>query len=355
MGPVGSGLRGAGLAQLGGGRAQLGYLGISEAHAGVLPAALQDRDSIELGCGTGYVSAWLARRGARPVGLDNSAAQLATARRLQDRFGLRFPLNQASAEQAPFADASFDLAISEYGAGIWCDPYTWILEAARLLRPGGQLIFLMTSALLMLAAADADDQPAAERLLRPYFGLYRFEWPDDESVTFHLGYGDMIRLLRGCGLEVEDLLELRPEPDAAIRHPFVTLEWARKWPCEEVWKARKSSMTSVDRLIRPRHIISTAFPRACPATGRMSPGRRWYSGCLPSSACSPGPYSHAAAAPRGALLYPRLSREGLEGRFLGLMAYLEGKPEGNNSMVRREAPHRIPCLAGRNLEGYSWV
>ena len=70
--------------------------------------------------------------------------------------------------------------------------------------------------------------------------MHRFEWPDDESVEFHLGHGDMIRLLRGCGLEVEDLLELRPEPDATTRYPFVTLEWVRQWPCEEVWKARKS-------------------------------------------------------------------------------------------------------------------
>ena len=61
------------------------------------------------------------------------------------------------------------------------------------------------------------------------------------------------------------------------------------------------------------------------------------------------------AAPRGALLYPRLSREELRGRFLGLMANLDRKPRGDNSMVRREAPHRIPCSAGRNLEGYSWV
>ena len=43
-------------------------------------------------------------------------------------------------------------------------------------------------------------------------------------------------------------------------------------------------------------------------------------------------YSHAAAAPRGVLLYPRLSREELEGRFLGLMAYLDGKPEGDNEV-----------------------
>jgi SAM-dependent methyltransferase len=218
-----------------------GNWNIAEAQAGVLPADLAGRHSIELGCGTGYVSAWLARRGARPVGLDNSAAQLATARRLQDRFGLRFPLIHASAEQAPLADAGFDLAISEYGASMWCDPYRWIPEAARLLRPGGQLIFLVSSALLMLTVPDAGDQPATGRLLRPYFGMHRFERAGDEPVEFHLGHGDMIRLLRNCGLAVEDLLELRPGPDATTRYPYLTLEWARQWPCEEVWKARKSA------------------------------------------------------------------------------------------------------------------
>jgi SAM-dependent methyltransferase len=214
---------------------------VAEEQAGVLPADLNGRDSIELGCGTGYISAWLARRGTSPVGLDNSAAQLATARQLQDRFGLRFPLIHASAEQAPFADGSFDLAISEYGASIWCDPYRWIPEAARLLRPGGELIFLVNSVLLMLTVPDAEDQPATDRLLRPHFGMHRFDWPGDESVEFHLGHGDMIRLLRNCGLAVEDLLELRPAPDATTSYPFVTFEWARQWPCEEVWKARKIS------------------------------------------------------------------------------------------------------------------
>ena len=133
-----------------------GIWNVTEAQAGVLAGDLEGRDSIELGCGTGYVSAWLARRGARPAGLDNSAAQLTTARQLQDRFGQRFPLVHGSAEQAPFADASFDLAISEYGASIWCDPYAWIPEAARLLRPGGQLIFLVKSVLLMLTVPDEE-------------------------------------------------------------------------------------------------------------------------------------------------------------------------------------------------------
>jgi SAM-dependent methyltransferase len=183
-----------------------GIWGVPEAQAGVLPPDLNGRSSIELGCGTGYVSAWLARRGARPVGLDNSAAQLATARALQDRFGLRFPLIHASAEQVPFAGASFDVAISEYGTNIWCDPYAWIPEAARLLRPGGQLIFLVNSVLLMLTVPGQEGLPATKRLLRPYFGMHRFEWPDDDSVEFHLGHGDMIQ----------------PLPGAVASHPLVT-------------------------------------------------------------------------------------------------------------------------------------
>lgn len=87
--------------------------------AGGLAAGPGRADSLELGCGTGYISAWLARRSARPVGLDNAAAQLATAAALQDRFGLHFPLIHASAEQIPLADAAFDLVISECDASIW--------------------------------------------------------------------------------------------------------------------------------------------------------------------------------------------------------------------------------------------
>jgi SAM-dependent methyltransferase len=218
-----------------------GIWAVPESEAGLLPARLDGCDTVELGCGTAYVSAWLARRGARPVGLDNSAAQLATARELQARFGLGFPLLHASAEQVPLASASFDLAISEYGASIWCDPYAWIPEAARLLRPGGQLIFLVNSPLLMLTIPDEDGLPATQTLRRPYFGMHRFEWPDDDSVEFHLAHGDMIRLLRQVGLEVEDLIELRPLPGATASHSLATFEWARKWPCEEVWKARKRS------------------------------------------------------------------------------------------------------------------
>ena len=84
------------------------------------------------------MSAWLARRGARVVGIDNSAEQLATARRLQREHGLDFPLLHGNAEQVLIRGASFDLAISEYGACLWADPRAGFPEAARLLRPGGE-------------------------------------------------------------------------------------------------------------------------------------------------------------------------------------------------------------------------
>ncbi len=116
-----------------------GIWGIPETEVRALDGIeLARADVVELGSGTAYWSAWFARRGASPVGVDLTEAQLETARRMQAEQVLTFPLIQASAEDVPLPDASFDLAFSEYGASIWCDPYAWIPEAARLLRPGGR-------------------------------------------------------------------------------------------------------------------------------------------------------------------------------------------------------------------------
>lgn len=150
---------------------------------------INDKDIIELGCGTAYVSSWIARRGGRPVGVDNSRRQLDNAQRFQRQHQTFFPLIHGDAERLPFPDESFDMAISEYGASIWCDPYRWIPEAARVLRPGGELRFLMNAAILMLCLPDQEEASAENKLLRPYFGMHRFEWPGDDSVEFHLGHG----------------------------------------------------------------------------------------------------------------------------------------------------------------------
>jgi SAM-dependent methyltransferase len=216
-----------------------GIWGVPEADVGMLPADLAGKDAIELGCGTAYVSAWLTRRGARVVGIDNSAAQLETARRMQRKHGLDFPLLHGNAETVPYPDASFEFAISEYGACLWADPYRWVPEAARLLRPGGELAFLTNSSLIMLCTPAEPNVPATNQLVRPAFDMYRVDWPTDMGVEFHLSHGDWIRLLTRSGFDIEDLVEVRPPADATTRYPFVTLDWSRQWPCEEVWKARR--------------------------------------------------------------------------------------------------------------------
>jgi len=217
-----------------------GIWGVSETDLGLLPD-VAGMDVLEDGCGTAYVSAWLARRGARPIGLDNSPKQLATARRMQQEHGIRFPLVHGFAERIPFRDESFDYVISEYGAAIWSDPYRWIPEASRVLRLGGELMFLVNSTLLMLCTPDGPEAPAQPRLERAFFGMHRFEWPEDDppAVEFHMGHGDWIRLLRDNRFEVLDLIEIQSPVDAQTRYDFVDSAWAHRWPSEEVWKARK--------------------------------------------------------------------------------------------------------------------
>jgi SAM-dependent methyltransferase len=218
-----------------------GVFAVPESELGIL-GSVDGLDAVELGCGTAYCSAWLARRGARVVGVDPTPAQLETARRMQREFGLEFPLVQAFGEDVPLPEASFDLVHSEYGASLWADPYGWIPEAARLLRAGGRLVFLRNSTLSMLCAPDVG--MIEERLHRPQFGMHRLDWPDnDGAVEYHLPHGELIDLLRANAFEVERLVELQA-PDGARTHwyyEYVTVEWARQWPAEEIWVARKRS------------------------------------------------------------------------------------------------------------------
>lgn len=215
-----------------------GIWDLPEAQLGLLPADMSGMQAIELGCGTAYVSSWMARRGAKVVGIDNSEGQLETARRLVREHSLDITLVHGNAEQVPYPDQSFDFAISEYGAAIWCDPHLWIPEARRLLKPGGQLVFLGTTPLatICMPPSGAACEPT---LHRPYFGLHRLDWRgveiDPGGVEFNLTISDWLRLFRDTGFEVLDYLELQA-PEGAPNRYAISGSWARHWPSEQVWK-----------------------------------------------------------------------------------------------------------------------
>lgn len=221
-----------------------GIWSLGEADLNMLPEDMTGMAAIELGCGTGYVSAWMARRGATPVGIDNSAEQLATAKRLMQEHDLAYEVIHGNAETVPFPDESFDFAISEYGAAIWCDPEVWIPEAHRLLKPGGQLVFLGNHPFSMVCAPQSG-AASDSQLHRPYFGMGKFDWREVEidpgGVEFNMPISDWMQLFERTGFAVERYQELRAPAQAEGLSFFVTAEWARQWPGEQVWHLRKKS------------------------------------------------------------------------------------------------------------------
>jgi SAM-dependent methyltransferase len=221
-----------------------GIWGIPEAELGLLPADMSGQRAIELGCGTGYVSAWMHRRGAAVCAVDNSAAQLTTARRLAAQHGVDdIEWVHGDAQRIDRPDASFDFAISEYGAAIWCDPYVWIPEAHRLLRPGGELVFLGNHPLALVCAPPAGDTPVGNALARDYFGLHRIDWreavEDPGGIEFNLPIAEWMRLFGTVGFEVVEYLELQAPPDARGQQFWTPAEWARRFPSEQVWRLRR--------------------------------------------------------------------------------------------------------------------
>ena len=220
-----------------------GCWGLPESQLGLLPRDMTGMDAVELGCGTGYVSSWMVRRGSRVVGVDNSERQLETARRLATEHGVELTLHHGNAEAVPYPDQFFDCAISEYGAAIWCDPRIWVPEAHRLLKPGGELVFLGNSPLAMICTPPSGD--ACEPTLhRSYFELYRLDWRrvavDPGGIEFNLPVSGWLRLFRETGFEVLDYLELQVPEGSPDRHGTPGA-WAHRWPAEQVWKLRRRS------------------------------------------------------------------------------------------------------------------
>jgi demethylmenaquinone methyltransferase/2-methoxy-6-polyprenyl-1,4-benzoquinol methylase len=89
---------------------------------------------LDVATGTGLVAAELLRRGHRVTGIDQSAGMLARARR---RFDGRVELVEASADDLPFADATFDHLTVTYLLRYVDDPAATLRELARVVRTGG--------------------------------------------------------------------------------------------------------------------------------------------------------------------------------------------------------------------------
>ncbi len=183
--------------------------GVDEADARVL-GDVSGCDVLEVGCGAAQCVRWLTTQGARAVGLDLSERQLQHARRIDDGTGLRVPVVAGTATGLPFADASFDVVFSAFGALQFVqDAGAAVREAARVLRPGGVFAFSVTHPVRWTMP----DDPTSDGLVvtSSYWDRTPYVEEDEAGhVTYaehHRTFGDWVGLLAATGFRIDLLLE----------------------------------------------------------------------------------------------------------------------------------------------------
>jgi SAM-dependent methyltransferase len=197
-------------------------------------------DVLEYGCGAAQWSRALAADGASVVALDQSHRQLRHARAAldaDDLDGVR--LVCGSGEATPFADEAFDLVFCDHGAMSFCEPERSVPEVVRILRSGGRLVFSHITPWPYLTWSRRRER-FTRTLRRSYFRMHRFDLGNGQgTVDFQLPYGEWIRCFGRHGLVVEDLVELRPPEGATTTYDDFDVDWARRWPAEQIWVTRK--------------------------------------------------------------------------------------------------------------------
>ncbi len=189
-------------------------------------SALAGRWVLEVGCGAAMCSRWLAARGVRPVAFDLSAGMLRHARSGNAASGLPVPLVQADAQHLPFADASFEVAFTAFGAVPFVADSAGVMrEVARVLRPGGRWVFAASHPVRWMFPDDPG--PDGLTVTTSYFDRTPYvEFAEDGAPTYvehHRTLGDRVREIVAAGFRLVDLVEPEWPPD-------LSAEWGQWSP-----------------------------------------------------------------------------------------------------------------------------
>ena len=188
---------------------------------------------LELGCGGGQCSIAFARQGAFVVGIDLSDEQITFARQLAAQHGVDVRFEQGdAADLGRFAAASFDIVFSAYALHYVPAIERCLAEAARVLAPGGRLVFSLDHPFRQVfwdEEADEDSLLAARSYWRR--GAMEWQWTGGAAWmrSFHRTMGDWVDLLHSAGFQVQRILEPQPQLDDAEQ-----ISWAGSYDLEIV-------------------------------------------------------------------------------------------------------------------------
>lgn len=208
---------------------------------------------LELGCGGGQWALRLARQGARVVGQDIADAQIEYANKQVAEAQIPAPgsaeFRQGNAEDlSEWADGTFDIVFSNFGAVGFVDIQLCFKEVARVLKPGGLFAYSWLSPFFDCLADDGSNQL---EVVRPYFDrspmTAESTWPDGTQtvyVQFHHTFGDWHAALSEAGLLVTRIIELEPQRDKWRESTWTNVPWYKvsMIPSTTIWCARKPKL-----------------------------------------------------------------------------------------------------------------
>jgi 2-polyprenyl-3-methyl-5-hydroxy-6-metoxy-1,4-benzoquinol methylase len=179
---------------------------------------VEGRTVLDGGCGEGYMSRELARRGATVTGLDISPPLISAARNERDRLGLKINHYVASLESIPEPDETFDTVVCNHVLNDLDDPSTALKELGRVTKSGGRLALMMLHPCFYMA--NAEHRPANTIPVAKYFSVRKIdehlkvaglESPDRFRMTFYpLEY--YVSAVVDSGYVITKISEPHPSP-----------------------------------------------------------------------------------------------------------------------------------------------
>ncbi len=222
---------------------------------GLLPKQLEGLRCLELGCGAGQNSIYLASQGAQCCAIDFSPKQLDFGRKLAEQEGLNIDWREADMESLPPDLKDFDLIHSAYGIPFALDPARLILDLAGRMAPGARLLFSMGHPVYAGEWLELDDEEQGIFLQSYYHPQPDVREGEEDSESSARAYpiSECVSWLNTANLQLLDLQEPRALPVSSMspaererRVPYDSEAWAeqenelRRFPIVAVFSAEKA-------------------------------------------------------------------------------------------------------------------